>query len=150
MVFFCLIIIRIKSNLSFFFFLYGHIACFFFLSIFILISARRFYLCNGQLRLHLMIYISLTTLIISFVGIECRNVRFVYNQYHTVCGDLFIKVRKFIEILDERRVIGGKILHSGCVICAECQKSIGEGAYEQVDLIEKLKFNLLIYSSSLA
>jgi hypothetical protein len=68
-------------------------------------------------------------------------------RYVEIC---FIKVRKFIEILDERRVIGGKILHSGCVICAECQKSIGEGAYEQVDLIEKLKFNLLIYSSSLA
>lgn len=39
------------------------------------------------------------------------------------------------EFLDERRLVGGKVLHSGCVVCAECQKSIGEGAFEQVDLI---------------
>ena len=36
-------------------------------------------------------------------------------------------------ILDERRMIGSKVLHSGCVVCVECQKSIGEGAFEQVD-----------------
>jgi len=41
----------------------------------------------------------------------------------------------FIYILDERRVVAGKVLHSGCVICVECRKSIGEGAFEQVDLI---------------
>lgn len=37
------------------------------------------------------------------------------------------------EFLDDRRMIGSKVLHSGCVVCAECQKSIGEGAFEQVD-----------------
>lgn len=30
-------------------------------------------------------------------------------------------------------MIAGKILHSGCVTCIECHKSIGEGAFEQVD-----------------
>jgi hypothetical protein len=60
-----------------------------------------------------------------------------------VCGDLFIQMELFIQILDERRVIGGKVLHSGCMICTECQKSIGEGTFEQVDLIGKNKINLI-------
>ncbi|CAF5181399.1 unnamed protein product, partial [Rotaria magnacalcarata] len=34
---------------------------------------------------------------------------------------------------DERRLIAGKVLHSGCIICVECHKSIGEGAFEQHD-----------------
>ncbi|CAF1566004.1 unnamed protein product [Rotaria sp. Silwood1] len=34
---------------------------------------------------------------------------------------------------DERRLIAGKVLHSGCIICIECHKSIGEGAFEQHD-----------------
>jgi hypothetical protein len=46
-------------------------------------------------------------------------------------------IGKFCDILDERRVVAGKVLHSGCIICTECHKSIGEGAYEQVELIEK-------------
>ncbi|CAF5127259.1 unnamed protein product, partial [Rotaria sp. Silwood1] len=33
----------------------------------------------------------------------------------------------------ERRLIAGKVLHSGCIICIECHKSIGEGAFEQHD-----------------
>lgn len=37
-----------------------------------------------------------------------------------------------IKILDERRIVAGKILHSGCIICVECHKSIGEGTFEQV------------------
>ncbi|CAF0714135.1 unnamed protein product [Adineta steineri] len=32
---------------------------------------------------------------------------------------------------DERRVLGGKVLHSGCIVCVVCHKSIGEGAFEQ-------------------
>ncbi|CAF0856476.1 unnamed protein product [Rotaria sordida] len=32
---------------------------------------------------------------------------------------------------DERRLIAGKVLHSGCIVCIECHKSIGEGAFEQ-------------------
>ncbi|UJR31607.1 hypothetical protein I4U23_019091 [Adineta vaga] len=32
---------------------------------------------------------------------------------------------------DERRLIGVKVLHSACIICVECHKSIGEGAFEQ-------------------
>ncbi len=99
---------------------------------FILISVWSFYLCNGQLLLHLMIYILLTTRIILFGGIECLNVQFVYNQYHIVFRDSKFYFEKFIYILDERRVVAGKVLHSGCVICAECHKSIGEGAFEQV------------------
>ncbi|CAF3332410.1 unnamed protein product [Rotaria socialis] len=34
---------------------------------------------------------------------------------------------------DERRLISGKVLHSGCIICVECHKSIGDGAFEQRD-----------------
>ncbi|CAF4755979.1 unnamed protein product, partial [Rotaria sp. Silwood2] len=33
----------------------------------------------------------------------------------------------------ERRLVAGKVLHSGCIICIECHKSIGEGAFEQHD-----------------
>ncbi|CAF1337565.1 unnamed protein product [Adineta ricciae] len=32
---------------------------------------------------------------------------------------------------DERRLIGSKVLHSSCIVCAECHKSIGDGAFEQ-------------------
>ncbi|CAF4431915.1 unnamed protein product, partial [Adineta steineri] len=32
---------------------------------------------------------------------------------------------------DERRALGGKVLHSGCIVCVICHKSIGEGAFEQ-------------------
>ncbi|CAF4605373.1 unnamed protein product [Rotaria sp. Silwood2] len=34
---------------------------------------------------------------------------------------------------DERRLVAGKVLHSGCIICIECHKSIGEGTFEQHD-----------------
>ena len=39
---------------------------------------------------------------------------------------------KDIFILDERQVIGNRVLHCACVICIECQKSIGDGAFEEV------------------
>jgi len=51
---------------------------------------------------------------------------------------------KFL-FLDERRVVAGKVLHSSCLICVECHKSIGEGVFEQVCLIEINFIYLFIY-----
>jgi hypothetical protein len=62
---------------------------------FMLLSGLSFYLCNAQLLHHFMIYILLTTLIISFGGIECLNVRFVYNRYHMVCRDVRMGIWRF-------------------------------------------------------
>ena len=38
----------------------------------------------------------------------------------------------FEMILDERRLIGSQVLHSRCLVCADCQKSIGDGSFEEV------------------
>ena len=102
-----------------------------------LLSAWIVYLCNAQLPLHFMICRLLTTPITLFVGIECRNVPCVSNRYRTVridrdrCTRLASEDMPF-TLSDERRLIAGRILHSGCVTCIACHKSIGDGAFEQV------------------
>lgn len=64
-----------------------------------------------------------------------------------MCTKIFLYENRqnlFFLFIDERRLIGGKILHNGCIMCSECQKSIGEGAFEQVCLIE-IKMNLFYF-----